>query len=204
MNGTTATTIPIRDANGRIQAADPASGATDKTLVTANWVSQTGAGRPNNLIHDSGTETFTGIKTSQQPFLTDVLGVDIGRTLGYYKTHNLGTAATSGSWTIGIEYVHRYGIRLALVNVAFDASGISGVSLTNFIGSTPIGNTKVCFDIIGGAVYLVIHRVAQNNVFSRVKVLFVQKGTTTSALPFRLETGEFYTPGTTLIEEDLV
>ena len=64
MDGTTAATIPIRDANGRMQAADPASGATDKTLITANWVSQTGAGRPNNVLHDSGNETFNGTKTS--------------------------------------------------------------------------------------------------------------------------------------------
>ena len=60
MNGTTAATIPIRDANGRMQAADPASGATDKTLVTANWVSQTGDSGPNNLIHKNGNETKTG------------------------------------------------------------------------------------------------------------------------------------------------
>ena len=62
MDGTTAATIPIRDVNGRMQAADPASGATDKTLVTANWVSQTGSGRPNNLIHDSGNENVGGNK----------------------------------------------------------------------------------------------------------------------------------------------
>ena len=60
VDGTTADTIPIRDANGRMQAADPASGATDKTLVTANWVSQTGDSAPNNLIHRSGNETKTG------------------------------------------------------------------------------------------------------------------------------------------------
>lgn len=63
MDGTTAATIPIRDANGRMHAADPTSGATDKTLVTANWVSQTGSGRPNNLIHDGGNETINGGKT---------------------------------------------------------------------------------------------------------------------------------------------
>lgn len=63
VDGTTANTIPIRDGNGRMQAADPASGATDKTLVTANWVSQTGAGRPNNLIHDGGKENVNGLKT---------------------------------------------------------------------------------------------------------------------------------------------
>ena len=61
MDGTTAATIPIRDANGRMQAADPASGATDKTLVTANWVSQTGDSGPNNLIHKSGNETKNGM-----------------------------------------------------------------------------------------------------------------------------------------------
>ena len=60
IDGTTANSIPIRDGNGRMQAADPASGATDKTLVTANWVSQTGDSAPNNLVHKSGNETKTG------------------------------------------------------------------------------------------------------------------------------------------------
>ena len=56
----TAATIPIRDSNGKLFGADPASGATDKTLVTANWVSQTGDSAPNNLIHRSGSETKDG------------------------------------------------------------------------------------------------------------------------------------------------
>lgn len=60
VNGTDADSIGLRDANGRMQAADPAAGTTDKTLVTANWVSQTGDGAPNNLIHKSGSETKTG------------------------------------------------------------------------------------------------------------------------------------------------
>lgn len=58
----TAATIPIRDSDGRMQAADPASGATDKTLVTANWVSQTGTGAPNNLMHINGDEVVDGSK----------------------------------------------------------------------------------------------------------------------------------------------
>ena len=62
VDGITASTIPIRDANGRVQAADPASGATDKTLVTANWISQTGNSAPNNAMHRSGNEDFSGIK----------------------------------------------------------------------------------------------------------------------------------------------
>ena len=50
-----------RDAQGRAFAADPASGATDKTLVTANWVSQTGDNSPNNILHRNGNETKIGI-----------------------------------------------------------------------------------------------------------------------------------------------
>lgn len=50
-----------RDAQGRAFAADPAAGATDKTLVTANWVSQTGDGAPNNVLHKNGNETKIGI-----------------------------------------------------------------------------------------------------------------------------------------------
>ena len=63
VNGTDANSIGLRDANGRMQAADPESGATDKTLVTANWVSQTGDASPNNLIHKNGNENATGTKT---------------------------------------------------------------------------------------------------------------------------------------------
>lgn len=62
IDGTTASTIPIRDANGRLQAADPADGATDKTLTTANWVSQTGDSAPSNLLHKNGNETADGLK----------------------------------------------------------------------------------------------------------------------------------------------
>lgn len=60
VNGINANSIGLRDANGRMQAADPAAGATDKTLVTANWVSQTGDSAPNNLIHRQGNETKNG------------------------------------------------------------------------------------------------------------------------------------------------
>lgn len=57
VNGINANSIGLRDANGRMQAADPAAGATDKTLVTANWVSQTGDDAPNNIIHRRGAES---------------------------------------------------------------------------------------------------------------------------------------------------
>ena len=66
-NTYTPSTLALRDSNGRLIAADPASGATDKTLVTANWVSQTGDSGPNNLIHKTGNESKSGKLT----FATD-------------------------------------------------------------------------------------------------------------------------------------
>ena len=68
-----------RDSQGRAFAADPAAGATDKTLVTANWVSQTGNGAPNNLAHKNGSETIDGDKR-----FTKLL---IGRGNGQYYTN---------------------------------------------------------------------------------------------------------------------
>ena len=50
-----------RDAQGRAFAADPASGATDRSLTTANWVSQTSQG-VNNLMHKNARETVDGRK----------------------------------------------------------------------------------------------------------------------------------------------
>ena len=68
-----------RDAQGRAFAADPATGATDKTLVTANWVSQTGDSAPNNVAHRNGSETIDGDKR-----FTRLL---IGRGTGQYYTN---------------------------------------------------------------------------------------------------------------------
>lgn len=56
-----------RDAQGRAFAADPASGATDKTLTTANWISQTGNSSPNNLVHRYGNETIYNDKLFDSP-----------------------------------------------------------------------------------------------------------------------------------------
>ena len=69
VNGVDANSIGLRDGNGRMQAADPAAGAIDKTLITANWVSQTGDGAPNNLIHRSGNEIINGDKTFENSII---------------------------------------------------------------------------------------------------------------------------------------
>ena len=52
--------VNVQTIQGTLKANDPVSGATDKTLVTANWISQTGAGAPNNILHRSGNEIKNG------------------------------------------------------------------------------------------------------------------------------------------------
>ena len=75
-----------------MQAADPAAGATDKTLVTANWVSQTGDSAPNNLIHKRGTETKLGI-----------LNLPDGYE-GIMRQHPINTNNTSdNTWRLGFS-----------------------------------------------------------------------------------------------------
>ena len=92
VNGIDANSIGLRDANGRMQAADPAAGATDKTLVTANWVSQTGDSAPNNLIHKRGTETKLGI-----------LNLPDGYE-GIMRQHPINTNNTSdNTWRLGFS-----------------------------------------------------------------------------------------------------
>lgn len=81
-----------RDSQGRAFAADPAAGATDKTLVTANWVSQTGDSAPNNLIHKRGTETKLGI-----------LNLPDGYE-GIMRQHPINTNNTSdNTWRLGFS-----------------------------------------------------------------------------------------------------
>lgn len=59
--------VNVQAIQGTLKANDPANGATDKTLVTANWVSQTGENAPNNLIHRNGNETRYGSLTAVHP-----------------------------------------------------------------------------------------------------------------------------------------
>ena len=86
VDGVDADSIGIRDANGRMHAADPASGATDKTLVTSNWVSQTGDSGPNNLLHRSGNESKNGNLTLLKPLF--ITRPDNGQC--YIQTTDLG------------------------------------------------------------------------------------------------------------------
>ena len=65
--------VNVQTVQGTLKANDPASGATDKTLVTANWVSQTGNERPNNLLHSQGKEVIYGIKIYQSQLLGNTM-----------------------------------------------------------------------------------------------------------------------------------
>lgn len=53
----------IKTFTDNCKVADAESGATDTSMVNANWISQTGDSAPNNLIHRSGgTESIIGTK----------------------------------------------------------------------------------------------------------------------------------------------
>ena len=136
VDGTTSNTIPIRDGNGRMHAADPASGATDKTLVTANWVSQTGAGRPNNLIHDGGNETVGGTKTftarpnfGMKQYVTTINSQDYIIRLFMPVTNNSDiTFLQADSRSKSLAFVH---IKIDITNSAITAnvSNLAGTQL---------------------------------------------------------------------------
>lgn len=118
INGVDTNSIGLRDANGRMQAADPAAGATDKTLVTANWISQTGEGRPNNVLHNNGSETKSGrltMKTDRIDFAwpgIDMLnptnystrGItqteDVNSNIFYREEFSCATLGNSKAWMI--------------------------------------------------------------------------------------------------------
>ena len=80
-----------RDAQGRAFAADPDNGATDKTLVTANWVSQTGAEAPNNLVHRSGIEAINGTKAFNAIKFVGITSNEVANTDYLLLKHSLTT-----------------------------------------------------------------------------------------------------------------
>lgn len=88
--------VSVQTIQGTLKANDPASGATDDTLVTANWISQTGDEAPNNVSHRYGNETISGIKTYSDRIngtiqLSNVVG-KYGYE-GWYKALDLGAVA---------------------------------------------------------------------------------------------------------------
>lgn len=103
----TASTIPIRDSSGKLFGADPASGATDKTLVTANWVSQTGDSAPNNLVHRTGAETVDGEKSyTYLPLVEKVIkdNSNVG-TSTWRRLFNVSTSSSGSNRHVRITFI---------------------------------------------------------------------------------------------------
>ena len=81
--------VNVQTIQGTLKANDPANSATDKTLVTANWVSQTGAEAPNNLVHRSGTETMNGTKSVNALKFVGVVAKETANTDYLLLKHSL-------------------------------------------------------------------------------------------------------------------
>lgn len=52
---------------------NPPSGDTSTKAINSNWVSQSGEGRPNNLLHANGTETIYGTQIHQSALLGNTI-----------------------------------------------------------------------------------------------------------------------------------
>lgn len=134
----TAATIPIRDSDGRMQAADPASGATDKTLVTANWVSQTGDSGPNNLLHKSGNETKTGQLTLSGNFI-NVRGNYSSLVL---RNSSADVLNPDSERIFSLAGQDKNGVQIGAIRFTIAANGrcTVGVSVRNADGTTKYGS----------------------------------------------------------------
>lgn len=143
VDGTTANSIGIRDTNGRMQAADPASGATDKTLVTANWVSQTGAGKPNNVLHDSGDEDVDGVKNYLTAAPKHAFNGNLSSGTGWFKIMQTETSLQTVSRVSIIVIIERERGRYAKLLLQRRGAGQNNVTaLINTFQSNTIIVTR--------------------------------------------------------------
>ena len=115
-----------RDAQGRAFAADPESGATDKTLVTANWVSQTGDDAPNNVAHRNGNETWLGLKTIDEISLSYLRATTVNPNNKTIILYDLGgTAENTFNFQVCIECIGRGHWRQLYLQIYNDHTNIS-------------------------------------------------------------------------------
>jgi hypothetical protein len=155
------------------------------------------------MMRTTGDQVIDGYKRFVSAIPGDISGVLISRELGYYRTYNLGPPPTTGSWFINVMFSWRYGLTFNHIEVSFDANGVTSFSSTKLI-NPETGNTKVAIDIIDGEAYLVVNRVSQSNVYSRITLLFLQKGANNAPAWTRPENATKYTPAGTLIEGNLI
>lgn len=150
--GDTPDTIAKRNGSGRLIAADPASGATDKTLVTANWVSQTGSGAPNNLLHNTGNESKSGfldmedfIRSKHKVLNSYAVSVTLGRWVPIYSINRSGQTIPQASFFInnrlgGIAMMQVY-LNGSTLKLSGFATGNSRTPENLFRASTEDDNT---------------------------------------------------------------
>lgn len=168
VNGTDANSIGLRDGNGRMQAADPAAGATDKTLVTANWVSQTGDDAPNNLIHRNGNETATGNKYVYTLYSIGMLYLTGNQ---YNSIIELGATGTGGNIVFSIS--GRYGF--AVGGIAYDGNGNPTFKGTSYF--TDGNRTTLGIGIKDGMMYLCGRRTASQGQSPVIQIFSHTRGT---------------------------
>ena len=104
--------VNVQTIQGTLKANDPATGVTDKTLVTANWVSQSGNKAPNNLLHKNGNERKSG-----ELELTDLLTFkslnkdDTNNNVGYFEFPNLHIDDKNGLRVGSIWFANNYSVK---------------------------------------------------------------------------------------------
>lgn len=163
----TAATIPIRDGDGRMQAADPASGATDKTLVTANWVSQTGDSSPNNLMHRTGAETVAGLKDFTDSIDTPnhLLGSIVAQgstgpnSSKWHKFYSWTASSTTANQTLKFGFILRQlsdGYSEVLVNVR---STTTGAKMIHEGTGAPASSFRITRDDDAMAIWVLGYRI---------------------------------------------
>ena len=168
VDGTTADSIAIRDANGRLQAADPANGATDKTLVTANWVSQTGDSSPNNIIHETGIESMRNKRIYDAQ-----IRLESGRTSSTYCYEICHITSTTASTVYNFSCIISTRAETGFVRVAVttNASNDGIAEVTTSYSGANAKTTKMGAYIDADRKLILTMRPATNNVNMAATVL---------------------------------
>ena len=118
--------VNVQIIQGTLKSNDPATGATDKTLVTANWVSQTGDTAPNNVAHRNGNETWLGIKTINEISLSYLRATTVNPNNKTIILYDLGgTAENTFNFQVCIECIGRGHWRQLYLQIYNDHTNIS-------------------------------------------------------------------------------
>ena len=182
-NNVKLTGVSEQTVEGKLKANDPSAGATDKTLVTANWISQSGEGAPNNLMHLNGIEKVTSLKLFSKPAVGAIHEANSNNTNGWRKLLISNTFSASNEDQIMIfdimdntSSTGRYGrFRLVARNNHLRTLGL-------VCGNYPVTGVKASLDsnnqvIVWGFFYRTIAVVLYENHAGLNMISFVDSGT---------------------------